>query len=475
MAVRATDEVRLLEERVAELVGPQRYRLWFKDATHLAVADGFLKVGVPNLFVGNWIENHFSDALVQAAEEVVGRRVDVAITIDASLARNLRKKQPDRQLDHADNYPSRLARARKRSGSPGHRVMLRGRLDRFVVGSSNRLAYNAARSVAEAPATQFSTLFLHGGCGLGKTHLLQGICNEIKERHPNLQCLYVSGEGFTNQFIYSVKNGDRDAFRSRYRNVDVLVLDDIHFFANKRATQEEFLHTFNAIDTRGKQVVLASDAHPKLLGELSGSLVDRFLSGIVVRVDSPDQTLRVEFLAQRAKRMELTLPDEVIDYVAGNLEVNMRELEGALLKLLAVARLEERPITMATAKAALQDHIAHCPPLIRLSDIESIVAIYFGLSPADLHTSRKTRTVALARGIAMFLARKHTDMSFPEIGRFMGNKNHTTVILACRRIEKLRVEDEPVRWLTPMGVRRGQLSTIIPELEAQFLNGSASH
>ena len=153
----------------------------------------------------------------------------------------------------------------------------------------------------------------------------------------------------------------------------------------------------------------------------------------------------------------------------------MRELEGALLKLLAVASLEGRPITLATAKAALQDHIAHCPPLIRLSDIESIVAIYFGLSPADLHTSRKTRTVALARGIAMFLARKHTDMSFPEIGRFMGNKNHTTVILACRRIEKLRVENRQARWLTPMGVRTGQVSLIIPELEAQFLNGPASH
>ena len=173
--------------------------------------------------------------------------------------------------------------------------------------------------------------------------------------------------------------------------------------------------------------------------------------------------------------MELDLPDEVIEYVAGNLEVNMRELEGALLKLLAIARLERLPITLATAKVALQDHIAHCPPLIRLSDIESIVAIYFGLSPADLHTSRKTRTVALARGIAMFLARKHTDMSFPEIGRFMGNKNHTTVILACRRMKKWLLEDTTVRWLSPMGDRRGQLSSIIPELEAQFLNSSASH
>jgi len=474
MSVRANDEVHLLEKRVAELVGRQRYRLWFEDATHLTVADGFLKVGVPNLFVGHWIENHFSSALLQAATEVVGRPVEVAVTIDASLARKLRKKQPDRQLRDADRAPSRLAQRRKRAEVSDAMVTLPGRLDRFVVGTSNRLAYDAARSVAEAPATQCHTLFLHSGCGLGKTHLLQGICNHIVEHQPNLRCVYVSGETFTNQFIYSIQNGGRDAFRSRYRNVDVLVLDDIHFFANKRATQEEFLHTFNAIDTRGRQVVLASDAHPKLLGELSESLVDRFLSGIVLRIDSPDRDLRKEFLTQRARRMELSLADDVIDYVANHLAVNVRELEGALWKLLAVARLEGRPITVAVAEEALRDHMAHCPPLIRLSNIESIVSIYFGLSPADLHSSRKTRTVALARGIAMFLARKYTDMSFPEIGRFMGNKNHTTVILACRRIQKLLNGDQPVRWLTPMGVRAGVLSAIMPQLEAQFQNGSAS-
>ncbi|MGD2111702.1 MAG: DnaA/Hda family protein, partial [Phycisphaerae bacterium] len=260
---------------------------------------------------------------------------------------------------------------------------------------------------------------------------------------------------------------ETDTFHERYRNVDALVIDDVHFLANKRATQEEFLHTVKAIDGAGKQIVLASDAHPKMIGYLSESLVSRFLAGMVVRIESPDPVVRVGVLRQRAKRLRVEISDPVISYIAENFRANIRELEGALLKVVAQAQISGQPITLPLAERAIRDLVRQTVPVVMLSDIESVVAIYFGLTPADLHTSRKSRTIALARGIAMYLARKHTDMSFPEIGRFMGNKNHSTVILANRRISKMLQGNENVRWMTPAGQKEQNLPTLVDEIEQQ--------
>ncbi|HUU82130.1 MAG TPA: chromosomal replication initiator protein DnaA [Phycisphaerae bacterium] len=463
-----------LENLIAEKVGPQRYKVWFKNATRFLFADGFLKVGVPNLFIGGWIESHFIETIADAAQEVTGRRPEVVFSIDAELARELRKKQPDSQVDFVANNPEREARQRMRSGSTPPARPLKGRLEDFVVGTSNRMAFAAAQSVAEQPATQYNPLFIHGGCGLGKTHLLQGICNEIQRRRPELACRYVSGEDFTNQFVFAVKGGNRDAFQHRFRNVDVLIIDDIHFFANKRATQEEFLHTYNAIDAAGRQVVMSSDAHPKLIGHLSDSLVTRFVSGMVVKIESPDLDVRAEILRRRARKMNLHCPEPVIDFVAHAVQTNVRELEGALLRLVAATELDGEPLTVELAERSIRDLLRQTVPIVRLSDIESGAAIFFGLTPADLHTSRKTRTIALARGIAMYLARKHTDMSFPEIGRFMGNKDHSTVILATRRIQRLLDGDETVRWMTPSGECSRKITQLMDELETQIEKGNGT-
>jgi chromosomal replication initiator protein len=474
VSVCATDLVCLLESRIAEKLGPQRFKVWFKNATRFTLSDGFLKVDVPNQFVGGWIENHFGEVIQEAAEEVTGQRLSLSFSIDPSLARTLRKKQPDSQVDYAANNPERLARIHRRKGGPPPGPPLRGRFEDFVVGESNRLAFHTAQAVAEHPATQYNPLFIHGGCGVGKTHLLQAICNAIKDRDPALSWVYVSGEDFTNQFVYAVKTGSLDAFRHRYRSVDVLVVDDIHFFANKRATQDEFLHTFNAIDAAGKQVVLASDAPPMMIGHLSESLVNRFVSGMVVKTDSPDLETREEFLRRRAGRMNVEVPAPVIRYVAEAFQANIRELEGALLKLVALARLSNQPLTLSLAEQGLRDLVQHAVPVVRLSDIETISAIFFGLTPADLHTSRKTRTIAMARGVAMYLARKHTDMSFPEIARHMGNKNHTTVILAARRIQRMLDEDGVARWMTPAGEKQLKIASVLAQLEAQLGKSAGS-
>ncbi|UCC30556.1 MAG: chromosomal replication initiator protein DnaA [Phycisphaerales bacterium] len=463
----AEDAVSQVESRIAEKVGPQRFNVWFKNATRFSFTDDYLRISAPNHFVVEWIERHFADVISEAAREITERDFTLSFAIDPALAKGLGKKQPDRQVDFVANNPERLAREQKRSGTLPAIPNLKGRLKEFVVGSSNRMAYAAACHVIESPGNQYNPLFVHGGCGLGKTHLLQGICNGLNERNPHLRWRYVTGEEFTNDYVYSVKARETDAFHGRYRNLDALIIDDVHFLANKRATQEEFLHTFKSIDAAGKQIVLASDAHPKMIGHFSESLVSRFLSGMVVRVESPDLEVRAGVLRQRAERLKVDISEPVIMYIAENFQANIRELEGALLKVVAQAQVVGQPITLSLADRAIRDLVRQTAPVVMLSDIESVVAIFFGLTPADLHTSRKSRTIALARGIAMYLARKHTDMSFPEIGRFMGNKNHSTVILASRRISKTLQENETVRWMTPAGQKEQNLAVLIDELEQQ--------
>ncbi|MFH0981328.1 MAG: chromosomal replication initiator protein DnaA [Planctomycetota bacterium] len=474
MTTCSADSVCQLQTLIADRVGPQCYNVWFKSTTRFTFADGFVKVAVPNQFIGGWIENHFSDTIQQAAEQLTGQRMEVAFGIDAELAKSVRKGQPDSQVHYMANHPERVAREHKRRGTPPPGPPLRGRFEDFVVGESNRLAYSTALAVARQPATQFNPLFLHGACGLGKTHLLHAICNELKEQRPELAWVCVTGEDFTNQFVYAVQAGERDAFRHRYRPVDVLVIDDIHFLAHKRATQEEFLHTFNAVAGQGKQVVMASDAHPKLIGHLSESLVNRFVSGMVVKIDPPEKALRVGILKQRVQRMHQDIPDDVIEFVADRFSSNVRELEGALLKVIVSADVSGEPLTVPLAAKTIGALIEHTLPVLHLSHLEAIASIYFGLTPADLHSSRKTRTIALARGIVMHLARKHTNLSYPEIGRHLGNKNHSTAILANRRIAQSIHKDEMARWMTPSGERQAPIRQLVGELESQLSQAHGS-
>lgn len=470
--MRTEDSIVTLEARIADRVGAQKFNVWFRNNTRFSLTDGNLHVSTPNHFVGEWIERHFGDVLTEAALEVTGKEHTLSFATDPELARGLAKKQPDRQVDYVTNQPERLIKYRRADGATPPR--LKGRLDDFVVGPSNQLAFAAVSHVVNQPGTHYNPLFVHGGCGLGKTHLLQAICNALAEIHPSLRWRYVTGEEFTNDYICAVKARETDAFHARYRNVDALVIDDVHFLANKKATQEEFLHTFKAIDAAGKQIVLASDAHPRLISHFSESLVTRFLSGMVVRIEAPDPEVRLGFLRRRAQRLKADVSDAVLAYIAQNFRANIRELEGALLKVIAQSQLLGQPVTVPLVERAVQDLVRQTEPVVFLSDIESIVAIYFGLAPTDLHTSRKSRTIALARGIAMYLARKHTAMSYPEIGRFMGNKNHSTVILACRRIGRMLQDNQLVRWTTSAGQRERNVGEIVDELEQQCCRKDAA-
>ena len=462
-----TDRIR---QRIAELVGTQRYKVWFKNSTRLTCSSGFLKVGVPNHFIGGWIENHFADAIASAANNVLGHEAQISYAIDPDLFRQLRKSELNSQADFIEKNAGRAVRRSSAGGFEADRRprRLRGRLEDFVIGAPNRLAHTVAMEVVEHPTVQSTPVFFHGGCGVGKTHLLHGIANALADRDAGVRCRYVTGEEFTNEFLGALRQRTVDAFRHRYRSLDVLIVDDVHFIANKKATQEQFLHTFNTIDSAALRIVLASDAHPKMISDFSESLVNRMIAGMVVRIDRPDLETRCEILRRKAAAMHQGVPETVVQYIADKVKTNVRELEGCLIKLVAFASLLKSPITPALARQALEDHLAKTRKIITVGDIELTVATFFGLTPADLHSSRKSRTIALARNVAMLIARERTDLSFPEIARLMGNKNHTTVLLACRRMRKILDDNGEVTWQSAAGPQSSPLRALIERLEQQL-------
>ncbi len=483
-----TDEISAINEALAEKVGPQKFQIWFKNSTRLTLAGEYLKVGVPNLFIASWIENHFLNEIGQAVQAVTGKRPKVTFTIDPQLSANT----PARYSILDTRIASHESRATSHGPRRSPAKKLKLILDTFVVGQSNELAYNAAKAVVSEQQSPFNPLFIHGGYGVGKTHLLQGICNAVAQRRPDTNWLYLSAEEFANQFVLALKTKKLEVFRRKMRETDLLAIDDIHFLANKPSTQEEFLHTFNTISLAGKQVVLASDAHPKMIGQLSEKLVNRFVSGMVVKIDMPDFHTRCQICRQYAKQLtenpkpvlsgvegsEIRNPkfpafsraihEDVIKYIAENLRTNVRELEGALLKLIAYSSLQNEKVTLDMAQTVLAEHLARTDPIVHISDIESAVAAYFGITPAIIHSSKKDRTVALARHFSMYLARKHTKMSSPEIGRFMGDKNHATVLLACKKVEDLISRNADLHWLSSTGNKIAKAKTVFDQLEASI-------
>ncbi len=460
-----TQEVKAINEAIAERIGQQKHRVWFKNSTRLVLADNYLKIGVPNHFIGSWIENHFLDDICRAVQSVTGTDKKVAFNIEPELSGRQKRPQLDSQARHVQRAHNKTTRSRinKTVANAGKKI-LKLSLDTFVVGSRNQLAYNAARAIVGEDKSPFNPLFIHGGYGVGKTHLLQGICNEVSKNRPNAKWLYVSAEDFANQYVLALKTQKLEAFRSRFRQTDLLAIDDIHFLASKNAMQEEFLHTFNTIDLAGKQVILASDAHPKMIGKLCERLVNRFISGMVVKIDPPDFETRCKICKQRAEMMQKAIPNSVIEYIASRINSNVRELEGALLKLIAFASLSKGKITLTMAKEILADHLSRTDPIVHISDIEAAVTTYFGVTTADVHSSKKDRTVTMARAFSMYLARKYTKMSYPEIGRLMGGKNHATVIIATRKIQDLVSRNAEVKWIGSAGNRIARANQVLDQL-----------
>jgi len=464
--VRAHAPVQGILDRLQARIGSQKYNTWFQHGARVTIEDGHVKVSVPNAFVAHWVEGHYLCEIADAADAETGQRRPVVVSVDPSLAQEVRRRDLDRQAD----LVSKVTEGRARGRSAPRTVPLRHTMADFVVGESNKLGYSAALTICSTERPVFNPLFVYGPCGVGKTHLLQGICHRFSQLRRDGELMrwrYVTAEQFTNEFVVSLRHKKIGEFRARYRDLDLLAIDDVHFLSAKKATQSEFLHTFNAIESVGKRVVMASDAHPRLVGDLNEQLVSRFVAGMVVKVDVPDASLRAELVARKAKQLNLDVPVGVLEYVARHIRGSVRELEGTLVKLSALAALESEPISVSMVSHALSDHLARTDSVLTLGDIEAVVAAYFGVTPADLHSSRRTKTVSAARMVAMYFGRRHTPMSFPEIGRHMG-KNHSSVVLAVQRMEGLLESDSQVKWMSPAGGKAMDARKLIELLAEQF-------
>jgi chromosomal replication initiator protein len=458
-----TVEAGAISEAIAEKIGQQKFRVWFGRSSKIELSDEKLTITVPSDFMARWIESHFASEISEAVACVTGKDVKFAMSVQPSLllSDEVKKETKPQAAGQKNVMPVALASKAPVKRTYGLKLML----DNFVVGSSNQLGFNAAKAVIGSDISPFNPLFVHGGYGVGKTHLLQGICNGLVAARPGARIMYLSAEDFMNQFVLALKTKRLEEFRARFRQLDLLAIDDIHFIANKNSMQGEFLHTFNSIDLAGKQIVLASDAHPKQIGQLSDSLVSRFVSGMVVKIDSPDYQTRLEICRRIATRLKKHISEDVLQYVAEHIRSNVRELEGAILKLVAFAALGSERISADMARRILDDHITRTDPIVHVSDIEGSVAAFFGVSPGDVHSSKKNRTVTFARSFCMYLVRNNTRMSFPEIGRCLGGKNHATVLMACRKVEELVGKNADVKWDGPAGNRIAKARTILAQIQ----------
>jgi len=444
-----------LREAVAERVGETRFGLWFGEGVRLGVVGegAAVEVLAPNAYFRDRIKSGFAASVADAVRQVVGRALPVSYAVqDEAEPRPAVEAVPERPATGDDRrskvtvpYPGAPkpapSPADRPSAEPPHRfaaapgsMRVLRKLDDFVVGPGTQLGYAAAREMVRSAGRTFNPLFIHGGVGLGKTHMLEGIARGLREAHPGLNVVHVTAEAFTNGFLEAMRTSSLSSFRGRYRGVHVLVVDDVHFLASKRATQEEFLHTFNALVERGVPIVLSSDQHPRRIAKLTDELATRFLGGMVVKLDAPDLETRKAILRAKAESRQAEVPAAVVDYIAEHVKTSVRELEGALQSVLAHASLSGRPVGMAVAKSALGETIRNTTQAVALRDVEKTVCIFFQVEADDLKSGSRVRTLAYPRMLAMYLARKHAGASYSEIGRYFGGRNHSTVMSAEKKV-----------------------------------------
>jgi chromosomal replication initiator protein len=443
-----------LRAAVAERLGASKFGLWFGEGVRLGIEGDALEVGVPNAFFRDWIQGHFAANLVDAARAVTGKSLRLAFRVDEEppAPQNdpapLSTADPVERPSHshlavatasASLSPDRLRvvspPATNGTVTPQPTARPSRRLDDFVTGPGSRLAHAAALELVMTGGRSFNPLVIQGSTGLGKTHLLEGIATALKRQNPGMKVVQTTAESFTNGFLDAMRHGALGNFRARYRSAGALLVDDVHFLAAKRATQDEFLHTFNCLISDGAPIVVTTDQHPRQIARLTDELATRFLGGMVVRLDAPDPATRKAILEAKAAARGVIVPDAVLDYVADHLRASVRELEGALHSLLAHATLAGRRLDLALAKVALRDTIRHTARAVALKDVERVVCQLFTIDPEALKADNRARAVAYPRMLAMYLARKHTGAAYSEIGRFFGGRNHSTVISAEKKVQ----------------------------------------
>ncbi len=487
--VQLTELWSLIQERLRSKLRREQFETWFTRTALARVEEGCVHLAVQNGFTRDWLRNYYRAVLEEAVASVLEspHRIEFEVDPERTAAPPSRTEPPGGGAGGAFSVVSRgsagspdgastsrgpAGHSRNGAGSSGGRIsstperafpaafgddglLLSSdvtlnshyRFDSFVVGPCNRFAHAACVGVSENPGHIYNPLFLHGSVGLGKTHLLQSLCHSILERTPEARILYLSCETFVNHFIGALENGDLHKFRTKYRNVDVLVVDDIHILANKERTQEEFFHTFNTLYNAGKQIVLSSDSPPVDIPTLQNRLVSRFKWGLVTEIEMPCYETRMAILKRKSRERGHELPEDVAALLAEKIDSNIRELEGAVTKVLGYASLSGHAVTCSLVRQCLRElfHARKGQPSIE--DIMGVVTERFGVKLSDLQSRRRTNAIAYPRQIGMFLARRITRMSLEQIGGFFGGRDHSTVLYGVQKITRLAKEDPSCQLL----------------------------
>lgn len=408
-------------------VSTPSYDAWLKSTRAVHFDDRSLIISSPHHFAKDWLESKYYQLIQNTVKECFDRQVKIKFIVQNEEEEYLSSTTTTDVEKSKNNLVSEALSSQ----------MLNPKytFDSFVIGQGNRFAHAASLAVAEAPSKSYNPLFLYGGVGLGKTHLMHAIGHYILEHHPRMKVLYISSEKFTNEFINAIRDNRGEDFRNKYRNIDILLIDDIQFIAGKEQTQEEFFHTFNALHEESKQIIISSDRPPKEIPTLEERLRSRFEWGLITDIQPPDLETRIAILRKKAKAEKLDIPNEAMVYIASHIDTNIRELEGALIRVVAYSSLINEDISVHLAAEALKDIIpSNRPKIITVDEIIKHVGDFYGIKTEELKARKRTKSVAFARQVAMYLSRELTDLSLPKIGEAFGGRDHTTVIHAHDKI-----------------------------------------
>ncbi len=426
--------------KIKEKLSNPSFNTWFSDTKAVSLTDkNVLVIQVPNDFIKDWIESRYIDLIEEVIHSLTNNKWKLELFTPEEINKNAFR-------DKEDTLKKRGNSTSKRDNLKGYYNGLNPRytFDTFVVGNSNRFAHAASLAVAEAPAKAYNPLFIYGDVGLGKTHLMQAIAHFILAHSPDSKVVYVSSETFTNELINAIKDDRTIEFREKYRNIDILLVDDIQFLAGKERTQEEFFHTFNALHEANRQLIISSDRPPKEIPTLEERLRSRFEWGLITDMQKPDLETRIAILRKKADLEDLEIPNEVIIYIANKIQSNIRELEGALIKVIAYSSLVNREIDTELAQEALKDLVVSESKENKKIDVplvKKVVTDYYNLKLEDMDSKKRTQNISFPRQIAMYLVRELTDLSLPQIGEDFGGRDHTTVLHAYNKIEQKYEED----------------------------------
>ncbi len=424
---------------IQENLSPQIFNTWFSGVKYIDFKNNELILAVPNLFCKNWLEKNYYQFIKDILVDQIGLDDNILIKFHINSVKNQGKLKGKKEAINHDDLQKKYNKTGLNTGYT---------FNNFVIGDSNRFAHAACTAVAQSPAKSYNPLFVYGGVGLGKTHLMNAIGNYIINKNSvhSINIAYISSEKFTNELINSIRDDATESFRDKYRNFDVLLIDDIQFLAGKEKTQEEFFHTFNALYNAGKQIVITSDRPPKEITSLENRLISRFEWGLITDISAPDLETRIAILQKKGQSCQIEISEEIIHYIANKISTNIRQLEGALNKLDAYAILTQTEIDFSLAKQILKDFIAIEEKEISIQLIQKHTAEYFNLKPSILLSKKRARNIVTARHIAMYLAKELTDYSLTAIGDSFGGKDHTTVIHSCNKIKEQLKNDKKIKY-----------------------------